>query len=886
MRKLRALWIRLFHARRTKREFAVELESHLAMHIEEGLRAGLTGQEARRQALIALGGVEQTRQAYRERAALPMLETLLQDIRYALRGFQRNPIFSLTAIATLALGIGATTAVFSVVDRILFRSLPYAHDDRLVSFGLSQSLERQEFTLGGFFYEWRDNQKPFASVTFERGVGECNLVEQNPVQLRCARVAANFLSTLGISPILGRNFLPEEDVPGGAMVALISDGLWLSRYNRDPGVLNRDINVDGHATRIVGVLPRNFEMPRLQETDILVPAQMDIAAQHTVNAGIGYPMWAFARLKPGVSIAEARVEIDPLFRHTQAWIPAQFRNEFHLQVRSVRDRQMQDAYTAAWVLLGAVIAVLLIACANVAALFSARGVAREKEFAVRSALGASRTRLVRQSMTEACLLAMMGGIAGCGLAAVLLRLFIAIAPTGIPLIANARLDLRIIGFAGCVALGSAIIFGIMPALQQPAALRVMSRFHAARLHTRLRRALVALQIGISVVLLSGAMLLVKSFRSLESQNLGMQTRNVLVVRTPLAGARYPDAHAYMDFYLRAEDAMRRVPGVTAVALSDSLPPDANSWHNGMRYPDLIVPGRPPTPPEVGGTVITRQVTPDYFKVLHIPLVQGVGFGEEDRNTRASSMVLSRELARRLFPNEDAVGKHVQIADYRPYRVLNGPTYTVVGVAGDVKNAGLSGPDDPEFYTLRRNHPEDWSGHAVILLETELPPSTVEPWVRAQIAQLDRTAPAEMERLAQTVSKLADRPRFETALLSFFALTGLVMAVIGLYGVIAYMAVQRTQEIGVHMALGAGRTDILRLILGEAMRLVMLGGVAGLIAALGLSRVLKSLLFHVEPYDPTSYVSVAFLLGLVALAAALIPARSAMKTDPIAALRVE
>ena len=214
MRKLRALWIRLFHARRTKREFAVELESHLAMHIEEGLRAGLTGQEARRQALIALGGVEQTRQAYRERAALPMLETLLQDIRYALRGFQRNPIFSLTAIATLALGIGATTAVFSVVDRILFRSLPYAHDDRLVSFGLSQSLERQEFTLGGFFYEWRDNQKPFASVTFERGVGECNLVEQNPVQMRCARVAANFLSTLGISPVLGRNFLPEEDVPG------------------------------------------------------------------------------------------------------------------------------------------------------------------------------------------------------------------------------------------------------------------------------------------------------------------------------------------------------------------------------------------------------------------------------------------------------------------------------------------------------------------------------------------------------------------------------------------------------------------------------------------------------------------------------------------------
>jgi predicted permease len=578
--------------------------------------------------------------------------------------------------------------------------------------------------------------------------------------------------------------------------------------------------------------------------------------------------------------------MEPLFRHTQAWIPSQFRSDFHLQVRSVRDRQMQDAYAAAWILLGAVIAMLLIACANVAALFSARGVARERELAMRSALGASRARLVRQTMTEACLLATMGGAAGCGLAAVLLRLFIAIAPTGIPLITNARLDLRIIGFSGCVALGSALVFGIMPAVQQPATLRLMSRSHSTRLHARLRQGLVAVQIGISVVLLSGAMLLVKSFHGLESQNLGMQTRNVLVVRTPLAGARYPDAHAYMDFYLRAEDALRRVPGVTAVALSDSLPPDANGWHNGMRFPDLIVPGRPPTPPEVGGTVVVRQVTPGYFQVLRIPLVQGGGFSESDRNAPASSMVLSRELARRLFPAEDAVGKHVKIADYRPYRVLDGPVYTVVGVAGDVKNAGLSGQDDPEFYTLRRNRPEDWSGHAVILLETELPPSTVEPWVRAQIAQLDRTAPVEMEHLTQTVSKLADRPRFETALLVFFALTGLAMAVIGLYGVIAYMAVQRTHEVGIRMALGAGRVDILRLILGEAMRLVVLGGVGGLIAALGLSRVLKSLLFQVGPYDPASYGSVALLLGVVALVAALIPARTAMKTDPMAALRVE
>jgi len=264
----------------------------------------------------------------RERNALPWVENLSRDVRYAVRGFGRNPIFTVTVIATLALGIGATTAVFSVVDRILFRSLPYAHDERLVSFGLSQSLEKQEFTLGGFFYEWRDNQKPFEAVTFERGVSECNLTEGNPLHLHCESVAGNFLSTLGIPLQIGRNFLPQEDEPNGPKSAIISDALWLDRYNRDPGVLHRTIDVDDRAIPIVGVLPRDFEMPRLQAVDILVPAQMDPAVQHTVNSGIGYPMWAFARLKSGVSVAQAREEMEPLFLHTQQWIPPQIRPDF------------------------------------------------------------------------------------------------------------------------------------------------------------------------------------------------------------------------------------------------------------------------------------------------------------------------------------------------------------------------------------------------------------------------------------------------------------------------------------------------------------------------------------------------------------------------------
>ncbi len=833
MRKLRALWMRfvgVFRTRPAKDEFEEELASHIELHIRDGQRTGLSEPEARRQALVRLGGAEQARQSYRDRATLPWLENLLRDVRYALRGFRRKPVFTITVVVTLALGIGATTAVFSVVDRILFRALPYAHSDRIVSVGLVQSLERQEFMLGGFFYEWRDNQKPFSSLTFERGVGECNLTEARAVALHCAEVAQNFLPTLGIAPVLGRNFLPEEDLPNGPRVALISDRLWLSRYNRGPEVLGKSISIDDHRVRVIGVLPANFEMPRLQAADIVLPARMDIAAQHTVNSGIGYPVWAFARLKPGVSVSEAEAEMQPLFKHTQLWIPAQIRNDFRLQVRSIRDRQMQDVYTAAWIMLGAVLAVLLIACANVASLFSARGAARERELAVRSALGASRGRLIRQTLTDAFLLAIAGAAVGCLLAKILLRIFIAIAPTSIPFLAEARLDLRIILFTVLVALFCAVLFGILPAIERPRTTALGARSIRSRAQTRLRRALVAAQIAISIVLLSGASLLLKSFRNLEGQSLGMQTRQVLSAHVLLDGERYPDGRAYMNFYLRAEAALQHLPGVTAVTMSDSLPPDANTWHNGVRYSDIFVAGKPPAPNGTGGTVVVRSVTPPYFHILQIPILSGRGFTEDQRNSTENYVILSKLLASRLFPGEDPIGQHIQLGTFNPYFALNGPRYTIAGIAGNVKNAGLTGEDDPEYYTLRRNRAEDWSGHSVLLLETSLPASVVAPWVRSQIAQIDPIAPVEIEPLTQTVLKLADRPRFEIALLSFFAFTGLVMAVVGLYGVIAFMAAQRTQEIGVRIALGASRLNILQLILREGLRLVALGGALGLVAA--------------------------------------------------------
>ena len=627
-------------------------------------------------------------------------------------------------------------------------------------------------------------------------------------------------------------------------------------------------------------------MPRLQAVDLIMPAQTDIAAQHTVNSGIGYPMWAFARLKPGMSMAEAKAQMTPLFLHTQQWIPPEIRNDFHLEVRSLRDRQMQNAYLAAKVLLGAVLAVLLIACANLTGLLSARRAARTRELAVRSALGASRTQLLLQGITESLLVGLAGTVIGCALAAGLLRLFVVIAPAGIPFLGGARIDLRVIAFSVLVAIVSACLAGVIPALQKAGTATLISRASSSVEHVRLRNVLVALQIAVSVVLLTSAVLLVRSFRNIQAENLGMETRGVLALSVPLTPKQYPTMQTYMDFFLRIEAALRSTPGVTAVAISESMPLDVVGWHNDGRYSEIFVNGKPAAPNGVGGTVVVRSVTPDYFRVLGIPIVAGRAFTEEDRTNGSHALILSQLLAAKLFPHENPVGKQLQHGTFQPYFSLGKQVFPVIGVAGNVKNAGLTGQDDPEYYEVRLNRSESWNRHTIVLLETALPIATVGPLVRARIAHIDPNVPVEMEALSQTVNRLADRPRFETALLSFFACTGIVMALIGLYGVVAFMAQQRTREIGIRIAVGADRVDVLKLILREGVRLIVLGGVIGLCASLVLTRALQSVLFHVGPHDPVTFVGVPLILAVVALVAVLIPARTAMKTDPVTALRWE
>jgi predicted permease len=866
------------------------MQFHLEQATEMNIAAGMTPEEARRRARVEFGGVERAREETHAQWPGWWMETVLQDVRYALRGFRRNPLFTITVIATLALGIGATTAVFSVVDPILFRSLPYAHADRLVSVGLVQSLETQEFTLGSFFFDWRDNQKPFAALTSEGAVSqECDLTERNPEQLSCARVLGNFLPTLGIAPLLGRNFLPEEMRPNGPNVALISYGLWRSRFNCDPAILNKLVDIDGSPVRVVGVLPEDFELPDLQPADVIRPLALDEAAQRTMNGGIGAPMRTFARLKPGVTIAQATAEMAPLFQAIQQTLPPEIRNsfhDFHLKIRSLRDRQMQDASQIAWILLGSVLAVLLIACANVASLLMARGAARQRELAVRSALGASRATLARQALIEALLLSLAGTAAGCVLAEILLHVFIAIAPAGIPFLGKAHMDLRIILFTVLVSLICGALFGLAPALQKPRA-QMLTRRSQTGSHAAVRQWLVVGQIAASMVLLAGGMLLVRSFRNLQKQHLGMQMQNTLTVGITLEQQNYATAEQQMAFFRQLARLLRYGPGVRSLAMSDSVPPGSGSH---VFYSSLGIVGRPPSEGRTGGLVTTRKVSPGYFRTLGIPVIQGEGFREEELNSSEPLIVLSKQLAARLFPGKSAVGKRMQFGRFDSNGVPQSLWGTVVGVAANVKNGGLTGDEEPEYYLLRRNRAEDWDNNwrrtEVFLLRTSLPPEIMSRWIRSQVAKLDPIVLVHVETLNQSVSRMADRPRFETALLGFFAFTGLLMAILGLYGVISFVATQRTQEIGVRMALGASRWNILRLILWEGLRLIVLGGIVGLCAALALSRVLKSLLFSISPHDPISFLGVVLLLTLVAVAATLIPARSAMRVDPMVALRHE
>jgi predicted permease len=870
--------LRLYFASNSHTEVDEEIQFHVDREMESNLAKGLDPGEARRLAIVAFGGVEKSREQCREQRPGYWIETLLQDVRYAVRGLKRDSVWTAAVILTLMLGVGATTAVFSVVDRILFRSLPYSQGDRLVSVGLVAPIEPQEFMLGGSYYEWRDNQKPFVALTSETGVTPCDLTEEKPVRLSCASVEESFLPTLGVVPIIGRNFTPEEDTPHGPKVALLSYALWKSRFHLDRNVAGKSISLDGHSVEIVGVLPQDFEMPRLQAANILLPQALDVAGQR--RADPGRPMWAFARLKPGVTLEQAKAQLQPLFEYSLRLAPAAFRKEVHLQVRSLRDRQIHDVRLLSWILFGLAMSVLLIACANVAGLLMARSASRERELAVRAALGASRLRLARQSMTESLVLGVAGAVAGCVFAEMLLHLFLMIAPQGMPFLSKARIDLRILFFALLSSILCAVAYGLVPALRRPRAEALGYRTGVTRPQSSFRRCLVVVQIAASLVLLVSSALLVRSFRNLQNQALGFQGNHVISASISLGRNSYPTPESQIAFFQQLIRNLRYGPAIRTLAVSDSLPPGGQ--HHDQIYASIAAEGRPKFASGTGGNVAWRWVTPEYFRTLGIPIVRGRAFSEEELSSKDHFVILSRLLAARLFPGIDPIGQRLHLAVGAPDS--QNPWYTVVGIAADVKNGGLTGTDEPEYYRLRRNRPEDWDRNAIILLETSLTEDNIASWLRSQISALDPTVPMKLQTLSERVSEMAAQPRFEAVLVSFFGLTGLALAMIGLYGVVSFAVVQRTQEFGVRMALGATRGDILALVLKSGLRLILWGTTAGLLLALAASRMLASLLYKISAHDLLAFSVGTLFMAAIAIVATLVPARSATAVNPAVALR--
>jgi putative ABC transport system permease protein len=866
----------LFAKHRREDDLDAELRAHIEALVDAKIKQGLSLDDARAAANREFGGIEQTKEAYRDQRALPAIETVLQDAKFTLRGFKRQPVFTLVAILTLALGIGATTATFSVVDRILFRSLPYAEDDRLVSFGVTAPFESREFMLAPDLVEWRPQQKPFEGVTaVEPGSTDCDLTEQNPERLNCGKVDAAFLPTLGLKPMLGRNFSDDEDRPNGPSAALLSYGLWRSRFGGDPGAVGHDLSLDGKPVPIIGVLPPEFEMPTLAPADLVVPLKLGDSTYR--GPEIPRLVRTFARLKPGVDVKQATAMLQPLFDASLNFVPAQFRKEVSLRVRSMRDRQVGDAKAASWILLCAVFAVLLVACTNVANLILARATGRRQELAVRIALGATRARLVRQTMTESCLLGALGGIAGCWIAYLLLRFFVSTAPGGIPHLQQASLDLRALVFTVFASIVSTIFFGLIPAFQQVDPEMLVGRDTRSTSRNLLRQTLVIAQIAVSLILLTGAGLLLRSFWRLESVSLGMDTERILTAKIDLPEYRYPHATQQLQFFQSLQSRLEGLPGISALALSDTLPPSGGSQATFLSA--VQIEGLPAFAGGTGGMVGYRFVTPGYFATLGIRVEKGRAFEAADVSGTSKSVILSAALARRLLGDTDPLGKSFLFSQQHDWR-------TIVGVVGDVKNDGLISVGAPEFYLPWKENSEGYFRSAHVIVRTSLSDATIGKWVRAETASIDPTVPVTVEPMTLRVEKLSQRPRFNAIVLTLFAAMGVLLAGIGIYGVVGFLVAQQTRETGVRMALGASPGAILSMVLWNVGRWTIVGAAAGVLGAWFCARLMSSLLFEVTAHDPLPLAVAVLLLFGVAFLAAYLPARRATQIDPLIALRYE
>ncbi len=816
--------------------------------------------------------------------------TLLQDLRYGWRMLAKNPGFTAVAVVTLALGIGANTAIFSVVNAVLLRPLPFAAPDRLVRV-VSVRLPANAPDNASYpdFLDWRARNHVFESMAAFR-TGDFTLTGQgNAAHLAGAAVSADLFRLLGVRPSLGRGFLPEEDKPGpanGGNAVILSHRLWLQRFGADRNIVGRTIDLDSRSFTVVGVMPADFEFPiQAEPIDLWTTIALDIGGP---NGGKGmadqrgaHYLDVIGRLKPNVSAAQAQAEMSTIFTA----LGKEYPNESaHRGVRIVpeRDQLVGDVRPALLVLLGAVGCVLLIACANVANLMLARATTRQKEVAVRSALGASRGRVFRQLLTESVALSVLGSTAGLLLAVWGTNFLLRLIPEDVPRLTEVRLDGLVLAFTVVLSLLTGLLFGLAPAVQASKttlteSLKEGGRGSTEGLHrNRVRSILVVTEFAAALVLLVGAGLLAQSFLRLEHVDPGFDPHHVLTFALSLPAARYSGARQ-VDFFQQVVAQVSRLPGVRSASAGGPLPLSRDEIDARFDIEGRSVPES--ERPRTGYT----WVEPGYFRTLGIPLLKGRDLTAADTLKSTPVVIINEALARRFFPNEDPIGKRIEPGIGNGYP-KGPPMREIVAVVGDVKQNSLEADSSPDVYVPLAQSPLDFM---TFVVRTDVAPESIVGSVRNQLREMDKDLPmVNVKTLDQYLSQSVAQPQFNSLLVGLFATLALLLAAVGLYGVISYTATRRTHEIGIRMTLGAQRRDVLRLVVGQAFVLTLIGVGIGLLAAVALTRFLATLLYGVRPTDPVTFIGVSLLLGGVALFASYIPARRATKVDPMVALRHE
>jgi putative ABC transport system permease protein len=872
------------------REAAIieELAQHLADCYAELLASGATEAEAYQRIIAELSGSELLASELRrvERPAEPivpgtdrrtnMIAALWQDLRFGARMLLKQPGFTLIAVLTLALGIGANTAIFSIVNAVLLSPFPYKEPERLV-------ILRERVSAGaGFspsypnFADWRAQNTVFDSTAAVRGNESFNFTGAGePERLQGRIVSAEFFSTLGIKPLLGRDFLAEEDRPGATPAAILSYEFWRRRFDADPSVIGKQLTLNNQSFTVVGVTPTNFQFGA--EADITVP--IGLQAERFRLRGRDPGVNVVARLKPNVAPQQAEAELNVIAARLEQQYPESNKGR-RARVTPLHESFVGDVRQPLLILLGAVGLVLLIACANVANLLLVRSSTRRKEMAVRVALGAGRRAIIRQLLTESVLLAALGAAFGILLALWGTSFIAGHLPDGIPRLQEAQVDAPVLGFTLAVSLLTGLLFGLAPALQAARpnltdGLKEGDRGSSGS-RQRLRSVLVVGEVALTLTLLVGAGLLIQSFRRVLQVDPGFKAQNLLTMQVSVNN---PDGQQVANFFEQLQQKVRSLPGVKSVAVSNGLPLDV------ANFPSFIIEGRPEQENKPSGLRYT--VSPDYFRTMGIELIKGRLFAAEDTRDSPPVVIIDEALVRQHFQNEDPLGK--RLAQTLP----NSPSYEIVGVVRHVEHFGLDGqgPAPAQFYLNFNQTPLRTLPGSVrrinLLVRTEVEPLSLASAARAQVAALNKDqAVFNVRTMEQIVAQSVASRRFSMLLLTVFAVVALGLASLGIYGLMSYAVAQRTREIGVRMALGAQLSDVLKLVIGQGMKLALVGVALGLIASVAFTRTMKNLLFGVSATDPATFVAIALLLTLVALLACFVPTRRAAKVNPVTALRGE